>query len=77
MLKFRILFLQFDHDNDDRISVQDFLHQLHEISDGDLPITVIEKALNEADKNNDNVITLAEFLKLVSTKSICKYNKYT
>ncbi|XP_073993520.1 rhomboid-4 isoform X2 [Rhodnius prolixus] len=72
------IFRRFDHDNDDRISVQDFLHQLHEISDGDLPITVIEKALNEADKNNDNVITLAEFLKLVkkSRQGKSKYGGY-
>lgn len=60
-----ILLFQYDYDQDDQIPIKDFMQELRNASDENIPILMIEKALKETDVNDDGIITLGEFLRMV------------
>ncbi|XP_073991056.1 rhomboid-related protein 2-like isoform X2 [Rhodnius prolixus] len=59
----------YDYDQDDQIPIKDFMQELRNASDENIPILMIEKALKETDVNDDGIITLGEFLRMVKKTS--------
>ncbi|KAK9505636.1 hypothetical protein O3M35_009639 [Rhynocoris fuscipes] len=72
------IFRSYDHDHDDKIAIRDFIRELQDANEGNVPILAIERALREADTDGDSVITLKEFLKLVKKpeQARSRYNRF-